>query len=146
MVHSILRGPKYGLAGLYSPGFPLLYEYFFILDKLMLEYVHLAPLRNRAHCVFRSYVPRLRKLFAEQGVTPELYATQWFITVFSYNLPFDVRFTVTRCLLTDHCSVSPGCLAYLGRLPQRGSQVLVPHGHLSASIPREVPLAAGLCR
>jgi hypothetical protein len=56
MLHAIMRGPKFALAGwwsfslkslfgsndceragLYAPGFPLLYEYFYILDKLILK-------------------------------------------------------------------------------------------------------------
>lgn len=73
LLHTVLRGPLYNLWGLYSPGFPLLKEYFFVFEELL-----------KSHC------PKLSKHLIKEGVTPQLYATQWFMTVFSYNMPFDV--------------------------------------------------------
>jgi hypothetical protein len=38
MLECVLRNPKFFLNGLYSPGFPLLHEYFHILEELMKRY------------------------------------------------------------------------------------------------------------
>jgi len=86
MLAAIARGERYLLNGLWSPGFPLLFQCFFQFNALL-----------KKHC------PRLSAAFAAQDppVTPELYATQWFMTSFSYNLPFDVVLRVWDILLAE---------------------------------------------
>jgi len=86
MLHCIARGERYLLNGLWSPGFPLLFQCFYQFSSLL-----------RKHC------PRLSAhlLSQEQPITPELYATHWFMTLFSYNLPFDVVLRVWDILLAE---------------------------------------------
>lgn len=86
MLHCIARGERYLLNGLWSPGFPLLFQCFYQFSALL-----------RKHC------PRLSAhlLSQEQPITPELYATHWFMTLFSYNLPFDVVLRVWDILLAE---------------------------------------------
>jgi hypothetical protein len=86
MLASIARGERYLLNGLWSPGFPLLFQCFYQFSELL-----------RKHC------PRLsaRLLAQDPPVTPELYATHWFMTSFSYNLPFDVCLRIWDILLAE---------------------------------------------
>lgn len=86
MLHCIARGERYLFAGLWSPGFPLLFQCF---------YQHAALLKK--HC------PKLAAhlLAQEPPIVPELYATHWFMTLFSYNLPFDVVLRVWDILLAE---------------------------------------------
>jgi TBC1 domain family member 10 len=76
MLVALLHGPRYGLAGMYSPGLPRFMEVMHIFSLL---------------CAKR--LPRLTAHFAENGVDHAMYASQWFITVFTYSFPFDL---VTR--------------------------------------------------
>jgi len=73
MMHAILRGPKFSLHGLYSPGFPTLHQ-----CLLQLEY-----------CQKQNF-PKLTKHLKQNDVAPMLYAPQWFITLFAYNLPMEL--------------------------------------------------------
>lgn len=73
MLHCIMRDPKYLMYGLYAPGFPLLHQYFYQFEQLLYE-----------------QSPRLHDHLQENGIAPPLYATQWFITVFAYNMPFEI--------------------------------------------------------
>ena len=86
MLHCISRGDEYLLNGLCSPGFPLLFQYFAQFAALLAK-----------HC------PRLSAHFAaqKQPITPELYATQWFMTLFSCNLPFELVLRIWDILLTE---------------------------------------------
>jgi len=69
MLEALLRGQSFCLHGLYSPGFPLLHRFFFQLEYLQ-----------------KKHFPRLYKHLKAQDVSPMLYAPQWFITLFAYNL------------------------------------------------------------
>ena len=69
MLHSLMK--KYELEGLYLPGFPELKKTFFIL--LNLE---------------KKFVPKVYELFKKEGMVPSMYASEWFICLFSRNLDF----------------------------------------------------------
>lgn len=86
MLHCIARGEKYLLNGLWSPGFPLLFQCFSQYSALLAK-----------HC------PKLSAhlLSQEQPIIPELYATHWFMTLFSYNLPFEVVLRIWDILLAE---------------------------------------------
>ena len=86
MLHCIARGEKYLLNGLWSPGFPLLFQCFSQYAALLAK-----------HC------PKLSAhlLSQEQPIIPELYATHWFMTLFSYNLPFEVVLRIWDILLAE---------------------------------------------
>ena len=73
MLQSLMRSPKYMMYGLYAPGFPLLHQYFYQFEQLLWD----------------MSIP-LKEHLAMNGIAPALYATQWFITVFAYNMPFEI--------------------------------------------------------
>ena len=60
------------LAGLYTPGMPLLRLCLAQFDALL-----------------RQDHPRLGARMAAEGVEPSMYCTHWFATVFAYSLPFE---------------------------------------------------------
>ncbi|RNF23972.1 rab-like GTPase activating protein [Trypanosoma conorhini] len=68
---SLMHRPKYSMSKMFSAGFPALHMRFYQLEKLM-----------RRRCT------SLLRLLKKFHVTPELYATQWFLTLFSYQLDF----------------------------------------------------------
>ena len=36
------------------------------------------------------HVPKLADHFQEQGIVPDMYATQWFMTAYAHNFPIEV--------------------------------------------------------
>lgn len=71
LLHQYMRDPRYSMFGLYTPGFELLHSYFYTFDALL-----------------KQQSSKLHKHLAQHSVTPPIYATQWFITLFAYNHPF----------------------------------------------------------
>jgi hypothetical protein len=63
---------KYKLEGFYLPGFPELKKTFYIL--LNLE---------------KKFVPKVYELYKKEGMIPSMYASEWFICLFSRNLEFN---------------------------------------------------------
>jgi len=63
----------YGMEGLYRPGLPRFRLVSFQFERL-----------------FERSLPKLARHFESECVFSSMYASQWFITVFSYSLPFDV--------------------------------------------------------
>lgn len=84
MLNAIMRGQNYYLAGLYMEGFPLLKQFFFQFSTLMKE-----------QC------PKLHTHMEAENLPPELYATQWFITLFTYSLPFEFVLRIWDILLHE---------------------------------------------
>ena len=70
MLHSLMK--KYKLEGFYLPGFPELKKTFYIL--LNLE---------------KKFIPKVYELFKKEGIIPSMYASEWFICLFSRNLEFN---------------------------------------------------------
>eukprot|EP00697_Spironema_sp_BW2_P009152 gnl/Spiro4/23956_TR11863_c0_g1_i1.p1 gnl/Spiro4/23956_TR11863_c0_g1~~gnl/Spiro4/23956_TR11863_c0_g1_i1.p1 ORF type:complete len:314 (-),score=78.00 gnl/Spiro4/23956_TR11863_c0_g1_i1:157-1098(-) len=64
---------NHGAEGVFQPGLPLLKRYVFIFDKL----VHIT-------------LPRLYNHFLSEKVLPDVYANQWFISLFSHKFPFQL--------------------------------------------------------
>jgi hypothetical protein len=73
---ALLQGPRHALAGMYAPGLPRFAEVMHVFSTLVKE-----------------TTPRLAAHFQSLGVDHAMYASQWFITLFTYSFPFDV---VTR--------------------------------------------------
>ena len=69
MLDSLMK--KYKLEGFYLPGFPELKKTFYIL--LNLE---------------KKFIPKIYELFKKEGMVPSMYASEWFICLFSRNLDF----------------------------------------------------------
>eukprot|EP00873_Tetraselmis_striata_P024823 jgi/Tetstr1/445087/TSEL_032892.t1 len=70
---ALLKGAVHPpMEGLYSMGLPLLQQYMSHMQALL-----------------AVEAPMLAEHLEEQGVLPSMYCSQWFITIFAYNLPFD---------------------------------------------------------
>ena len=63
---------NYNLEGFYLPDFPKLKETFYVFLNL-----------------FNKYMPKVYTLFKKEGLMPSMYATEWFICIFSRNLKFN---------------------------------------------------------
>ena len=67
LLHSLIK--NYELEGIYLPGFPELKKKFYVL--LNLE---------------KKYIPKIYEVFKRDGIYPSLYASEWFICLFSKDL------------------------------------------------------------
>lgn len=72
------------MEGLYGPGLPLVRQCLYQFEGLTAE-----------------HLPRLSAHFARECIHPSMYASQWFITVFSYSLPWDVVLRVWDCFMLE---------------------------------------------
>jgi hypothetical protein len=74
----------YGLRSLYLPQMTglhiMLHQYTKLLELLL---------------------PKLAKHFAEHLVTPTMYASQWFLTIFAYNFPFPLVFRIFDIIFSE---------------------------------------------
>ncbi|CAK0890689.1 unnamed protein product [Prorocentrum cordatum] len=82
MLISLLE--NYRMAGLFMDNLPLLNKYFFQLQRLI-----------------EMHMPLLYNHFAQQGVEPTMYASQWFMTVCIYNFPFSTVVRVWDIFLAE---------------------------------------------
>jgi hypothetical protein len=80
----LLDPQGYGMEGIYSPNMPMVNECVYIFERLL-----------------KAYLPKLGAHFAEQGVEGGLYVPQLFITVFLYNMPFDICLRIWDRFLID---------------------------------------------
>ncbi|KAF0687928.1 Aste57867_20420 [Aphanomyces stellatus] len=67
-----LNQKKYGMADIYRPGMPRAAEIMSIFEQ----------------CT-KTYLPKLTEHMDAEGLHPTMYATQWFITLYSYSFPFE---------------------------------------------------------
>lgn len=70
---SVMTSKKHALADLYRPGMPKVSESMFVFEKLV-----------------EKYLPRVHVHFDKEGLHPTMYASQWFITLYSYSFSFDL--------------------------------------------------------
>ena len=82
MLHSLMK--KYDMEGFYLPGFPILKKTFYIL--LNLE---------------KKFIPKIYELFQKEGMIPSMYASEWFICLFSRNLEFNVLVRIFDVFLLE---------------------------------------------
>eukprot|EP00850_Spirogloea_muscicola_P010256 SM000059S18733 [mRNA] locus=s59:625279:628400:- [translate_table: standard] len=86
---ALLKGAKHTpMEGLYMHGLPLVQQYLHEFDKLMHE-----------------HLPRLGAHFDEEMVRPSMYASQWFITIFSYSFPFPTLLRIWDVFLHEGMSI-----------------------------------------
>ncbi|KAL7686919.1 putative ecotropic viral integration site 5 protein [Plasmopara halstedii] len=71
-----LNHKRYGLADLYRPRMPKVLEVTYVFQGLL-----------------KQQMPHLSTHLENEGLHPTMYLTQWFLTLFTYNFPFDL---VTR--------------------------------------------------
>jgi len=70
---ALLKGATHvPMEGMYQEGLPLLQKYLYQFDGLV-----------------EAFLPRLSAHLRQENIVPTMYCSQWFITVFSYTLPFD---------------------------------------------------------
>lgn len=65
-------------------GLPLVQQYLFQFDHLV-----------------RDFLPKLGEHFSQEMINPSMYASQWFITVFSYSFPFHLALRIWDVFLFE---------------------------------------------
>ncbi|KAG2710747.1 hypothetical protein I3843_04G041900 [Carya illinoinensis] len=82
---ALLKGAVHApMEGLYLAGLPLVQQYLFQFDHLV-----------------REHLPKLGEHFSQEMINPSMYASQWFITVFSYSFPFHLALRVWDVFLYE---------------------------------------------
>lgn len=82
MVHSLMN--KYEMSGYYLKNFPELQRSFYKLLRLM-----------------KKHTPKIYELFKAKEIYPTMYASQWFITIFSVNFKFDTLVRIFDVFLLE---------------------------------------------
>lgn len=86
---ALLKGAVHApMEGLYLSGLPLVQQYLFQFDLLVKE-----------------YLPKLGEHFSQEMINPSMYASQWFITVFSYSFPFHLALRIWDVFLYEGVKV-----------------------------------------
>lgn len=86
---ALLKGAVHApMEGLYLSGLPLVQQYLFQFDHLVKE-----------------YLPKLGEHFTQEMINPSMYASQWFITVFSYSFPFHLALRIWDVFLCEGVKV-----------------------------------------
>ncbi|KAG0577573.1 hypothetical protein KC19_5G165400 [Ceratodon purpureus] len=82
---ALLKGAVHApMEGLYLVGLPLVQQYLFQFERLVKE-----------------LVPKVGAHFEEEMINPSMYASQWFITVFSYSFPFSLALRIWDVFLYE---------------------------------------------
>ncbi|KAK4424491.1 EVI5-like protein [Sesamum alatum] len=82
---ALLKGAVHApMQGLYMVGLPLVQQYLFQLEHLVKE-----------------HLPKLGEHFTKEMINPSMYASQWFITVFSYSFPFNLALRIWDVFLFE---------------------------------------------
>jgi hypothetical protein len=79
---------KYGLRGHFTPRMEVLHQHMYQFDN-----------------VFQQKLPVVHRHMENEGVTPSMYASQWFITLYSYRCPIELSFRVIDLLLVEGTQV-----------------------------------------
>lgn len=82
---ALLKGAVHApMEGLYLVGLPLVQQYLGQFEQLVKE-----------------YLPKLGQHFSNEMINPSMYASQWFITVFSYSFPFPLALRIWDVFLFE---------------------------------------------
>ncbi|KAF4352337.1 hypothetical protein G4B88_000940 [Cannabis sativa] len=82
---ALLKGAVHApMEGLYLVGLPLVQQYLFQFEQLV-----------------REFLPKLGEHFTQEMINPSMYASQWFITVFSYSFPFHLALRIWDVFLSE---------------------------------------------
>ncbi|XP_068636937.1 uncharacterized protein [Aristolochia californica] len=82
---ALLKGAIHApMEGLYQVGLPLVQQYLSMFEQLVKE-----------------YLPKLGDHFTQEMMNPSMYASQWFITVFSYSFPFPLALRIWDVFLYE---------------------------------------------
>ncbi|XP_023544880.1 EVI5-like protein isoform X1 [Cucurbita pepo subsp. pepo] len=86
---ALLKGAVHApMEGLYLAGLPLVQQYLFQFDNLV-----------------REQLPKLGEHFTQEMINPSMYASQWFITVFSYSFPFHLALRIWDVFLYEGVTI-----------------------------------------
>lgn len=75
---------QYGLRGHYTPQMETVHERLYQFDHIL-----------------EQKLPHVHRHLSQQGVPPSSYASQWFITLFSYKAPLHLVFRVMDVMLVE---------------------------------------------
>ncbi|KAK6913442.1 Rab-GTPase-TBC domain [Dillenia turbinata] len=82
---ALLKGAVHApMEGLYLVGLPLVQQYLYQFDHMM-----------------REHLPKLGEHFTKEMINPSMYASQWFITVFTYSFPFHLALRIWDVFLYE---------------------------------------------
>ncbi|KAL8171571.1 hypothetical protein V2J09_023375 [Rumex salicifolius] len=82
---ALLKGVVHApMEGLYVSGMPLVQQYLFQFENLVKE-----------------QLPKLGEHLSAEMINPSMYASQWFITVFSYSFPFNLALRIWDVFLYE---------------------------------------------
>ncbi|KAG6743068.1 hypothetical protein POTOM_054013 [Populus tomentosa] len=85
LLAALLKGAVHApMEGLYQVGLPLVQQYLFQFD-----------------CLMKEHMPKLGEHFTQEIINPSMYASQWFITVFSYSFPFHLALRIWDVFLYE---------------------------------------------
>ncbi|KAL8113903.1 hypothetical protein AgCh_020984 [Apium graveolens] len=85
LIVALLKGAVHApMEGLYLAGLPLVQQYLFQFEQLV-----------------RVHLPKLGKHFTQEMMRPSMYASQCFITVFSYSFPFPLALRIWDVFLYE---------------------------------------------
>ncbi|XP_047073258.1 ecotropic viral integration site 5 protein homolog [Lolium rigidum] len=89
LIVALLKGAVHApMEGLYQAGLPLVQQYLCQFENLVTE-----------------HMPKLGQNFQDEMINPSMYASQWFITVFSYSFPFHLTLRVWDVFLYEGIKV-----------------------------------------
>ena len=82
MIHSLMK--KYKMEGIYFDGFPELKKLFFVFLKLQ-----------------KKFVNKIYNLFKKESIIPTMYASNWFISLFTRSFEFHIAIRILDCFLME---------------------------------------------
>jgi hypothetical protein len=82
LLHSLIK--NYGLEGIYLPGFPDLKKKFYVFLNLQ-----------------KKLVPKVYEILKRDGIMPSLYASEWFICLFSKDLKPNILVRIIDTFLLE---------------------------------------------
>ena len=84
MLHSLMKKKEYNMEGFYLDGFPLLKPTFYVLLSLM-----------------KKHLPKIYETFQKYDLMPSMYASEWFITLFTRELDFKILVRIFDVFLLE---------------------------------------------
>jgi len=84
LVNLFKTNGKYQLRGLFIDGLPLLHLRFFQFQKML-----------------DRFLPNVSQHLKKLNISPELYSSKWFITIFCYDFPFETSMRIWDCFLSE---------------------------------------------
>ena len=87
---------KYDMEGFYLNGFPGLEKAFYIMM-----------------CILKKHLKKTYDLLVKYQMVPSMFASQWFITVFSVNLRYEILVRIFDVFLDKYCTSTNYALAIM---------------------------------